>query len=1059
MQSASILIRAEQASTDIAAEHVSSPEETHLGEESQPRLASLSLQVQEDAAAALHQDVFQQETGSPIDIHIPTGNENLARARLLLPNLHNASADDLISIESSLAALQQSPEGYEKSDGGPCSRCQVPFRAAVMAVITSSVFLSCAGMFIPLEIFTQSIRQVSLESCSRSVGFQRHLIERLMFNNVTQVSYSKLLKSMSRSITNDLVVPADRALESVWGSVLTYRAFDPSWDGANAIGRKEVAFRAWAELSSQWQTGPSPITGVSAFFSNGAYAGFRVECLEPGCEMTSASGLKGTILDAPPGSNGSQGSVIKVRSIDLMTGTSLINESISEVALPNEFASEYLAQAALAKDSSAELTKLWSAVEFSEEPQFAWTSPIAYCGNYSCFSGVLSAQVSLRQLQQSLDLLRHSLVSDFAPQAESMLLNPNMSSFFVVNQESASVPSQEGILLAASSWSNAWKSTHAVDDKGLIRTASQLLLTLHGSWNTPVLTDDESMYLLAFSRAAAEEQPPRYKACQSETTDPATDFDCFILGAQSLKLDKYSRWLALAVLPFSVFNLGPGTRQRFALQQAALMDDRFEDIVDHARETGVAVLLVMTFASVTFGFVIGVLVARPMRSLAILLDKLSELDFSHESEMVHSLLRGQKRRRAVILDVCELQNAFCRLYRAMETFSRFVPATVVRNIVKKGTSTARIQVERRMVTIMCSDIAGFTTISEDLAPRDLLFILTRYFSVMTRVVEVFGGVVSEILGDGLIVFFNAPDDVSNHAGKTCAAALAQQQALNMLNAELQYLDLPTLTIRIGIHTGSTLTGNIGSQSKMKYGCLGDTKQFAMKLEESCKAYGVGIICSAQTYDAIGESFGFLCRKLDNVQVEGQSEATSLYEVIGRECQDISDELETSGAAVMRSLTGSNQGETIVPPIYLPWCRRCLGLAKRNPSKGAKENFSQSFWERVASPLQASSPTYSDDPSPSTLDMALSTNFATSKQISKDEISPEQRRLVSLYEMALQAYDDSRFREAIELASVIRKDTDDRPAAKLLISSRWSHLVFSYITNHPSPSAAAIDDLV
>lgn len=271
------------------------------------------------------------------------------------------------------------------------------------------------------------------------------------------------------------------------------------------------------------------------------------------------------------------------------------------------------------------------------------------------------------------------------------------------------------------------------------------------------------------------------------------------------------------------------------------------------------------------------------------------------------------------------------------------------------------------------------------------------------------------------------------------------------------MDLPTLAIRIGIHTGSTLTGNIGSQSKMKYGCLGDTKQFAMKLEESCKAYGVGVICSAQTYHALGESSGFLCRKLDTVQVEGQSEATSLYEVIGRECQDTSDELETSGAAVMRSLTGSNQGETIVPPVYLPWCRRCLGLAKRKPARHAKENFSQSFWERVASPLQAASPTYSDDPSPSSLD--LTTNFATSKQNSKDEVPPEQRRLASLYEMALQAYDDSHFREAIDLASAIRKDTDDRPAAKLLIASRWSHLVHSYVTNLPSPAVVAIDDLV
>merc|ERR1712232_336986 len=123
--------------------------------------------------------------------------------------------------------------------------------------------------------------------------------------------------------------------------------------------------------------------------------------------------------------------------------------------------------------------------------------------------------------------------------------------------------------------------------------------------------------------------------------------------------------------------------------------------------------------------------------------------------------------------------------------------------------STRLHVSKRDVTILFSDIEGFTSISEALNQRDLLILLTRYFTVMTRISEAYGGVVAEILGDGLLIYWNTPADVKDHATMASLAALAMQLALTPLNAEFKFYHLPPISIRIGLHTGQVLSGNIG----------------------------------------------------------------------------------------------------------------------------------------------------------------------------------------------------------------------------------------------------------
>lgn len=237
--------------------------------------------------------------------------------------------------------------------------------------------------------------------------------------------------------------------------------------------------------------------------------------------------------------------------------------------------------------------------------------------------------------------------------------------------------------------------------------------------------------------------------------------------------------------------------------------------------------------------------------------------------------------RCRIKEVSELQSTFMKLFRSVETFALFVPEGLVREIVSGDRRATRPRVENREVTIMFSDISDFTTICEVLSPTDQLAVLTRYLTAMAEIAEEYEGVLTEILGDGLLIFWNTPKDVEEHAAKACEAALAMQGAMKALNEELRDIVPCKLAIRIGLHTGNVLSGTIGCARKMKFGCLGDPVNLASRLEGLCKIYGVGVLCSGATFDALPSDSSLICRQLATVKVKGKTEPTCIYEVMGR----------------------------------------------------------------------------------------------------------------------------------------------------------------------------------
>jgi len=272
---------------------------------------------------------------------------------------------------------------------------------------------------------------------------------------------------------------------------------------------------------------------------------------------------------------------------------------------------------------------------------------------------------------------------------------------------------------------------------------------------------------------------------------------------------------------------------------------------------------------------------------------------------------------------------------------------------------------------------------------------------MTRIVEYFNGVVAEVLGDGLLVFWNSPDSVADHAAKACETALAQQQAVQFLNQEFAKLKLPQLAIRIGLHTGPVLSGNLGSEMKMKWGCLGDNINLASRLEGLCKFYGVGVICSGATHDALTPNYGFFCRKLDLVQVKGKREATWIYELMGHE------PIPCAGQA--------NRGDASRPGFHKTSSTAALDAIHRSTVSLCRTMSSIDCGSEAGCVSTAS-----EEGGWSLLDGVA------------DFITSEQRALKQLYEKALCAYQEARFLAARDLAKALLEEfPGDAPGARLL----------------------------
>jgi adenylate cyclase len=218
-------------------------------------------------------------------------------------------------------------------------------------------------------------------------------------------------------------------------------------------------------------------------------------------------------------------------------------------------------------------------------------------------------------------------------------------------------------------------------------------------------------------------------------------------------------------------------------------------------------------------------------------------------------------------------------------FRHYLSPDVIERIIGDP-SLLQLGGERREITSFFSDLAGFTSISENLSPEDLVRLLNAYLSEMTEIILDSGGTLDKYEGDAIIAFWNAPLNHDDHAIRACLAALRCQKRLEELRPHFQDQFGHSLYMRIGINSGPAVVGNMGSQRRFDYTAMGDTINLAARLEGAGKQYRVSILIGENTYEMAKGSV--IAREVDIIRVVGKDKPVRVYELIG-EKDNVSEE--------------------------------------------------------------------------------------------------------------------------------------------------------------------------
>ena len=214
--------------------------------------------------------------------------------------------------------------------------------------------------------------------------------------------------------------------------------------------------------------------------------------------------------------------------------------------------------------------------------------------------------------------------------------------------------------------------------------------------------------------------------------------------------------------------------------------------------------------------------------------------------------------------------------QARSMLSRYLPPGIVQEMLKNPLA-AQLGGKRADLTVLFSDIRGFTTISEQLAPEEVVALLNQYLTAMTEVIFRHGGTVDKFEGDAILAFFGAPQSHDNDPERAVRTALEMRELLGEL--ENNWIERTQTPLRIGIaiNTGPAMVGNIGSERRMDYTVIGDAVNLASRIQDLTKEYGVSILISDSTYTHVKD----MCRvrALGTVEVRGRMQPVDLYEVV------------------------------------------------------------------------------------------------------------------------------------------------------------------------------------
>jgi adenylate cyclase len=205
--------------------------------------------------------------------------------------------------------------------------------------------------------------------------------------------------------------------------------------------------------------------------------------------------------------------------------------------------------------------------------------------------------------------------------------------------------------------------------------------------------------------------------------------------------------------------------------------------------------------------------------------------------------------------------------------SQFVPPDIVNSLNYESKQEALLG-EARYLTVFFCDLRNFTSMSEQLDPREVVKLLNEYFNTMTSILYKYGATIDKYVGDSVMAFWGAPTRIDNHAERAVRASFEMHRKMESLASAFHDLNLPTPTIGIGINTGTVNVGNMGSSYRLAYTVIGDAVNLAFRLQGITRQYQVPTIVGEETMKRYP---GMVYRELDTVAVKGKSARTRIYQ--------------------------------------------------------------------------------------------------------------------------------------------------------------------------------------
>jgi class 3 adenylate cyclase len=293
-------------------------------------------------------------------------------------------------------------------------------------------------------------------------------------------------------------------------------------------------------------------------------------------------------------------------------------------------------------------------------------------------------------------------------------------------------------------------------------------------------------------------------------------------------------------------------------------------------------ILVLIASTIIIGIVM-TLVTRKLHQLAVRMNRMSLLIFD----------RKTTKRRSIFAEVRLMEKAMEATSRGLRSFSKYIPVDVVRTIMAKGSKEATAEVEKRDMTILFTDVVDFTNMIEAGESEKLLKVINEHFSIMVDSVERNGGIVDKFIGDAVMALYNHQkehegESLQTHARSACYTAIECQKELAELRKRCREQLLPEVFIRIGINTGKTLVGNVGSSKRLNFTAMGDTVNSAARLESLNKRYGTDILIGDETFCTCGKEF--ICFFVDTVKLKGKNKSMCVYHLRKLRCEATEKEI-------------------------------------------------------------------------------------------------------------------------------------------------------------------------